>query len=67
MAERGAALVVDLDAADFDTQFNRQLTRLLIDADLRRKLAAASAALCDGQGAARTATAFLQRIRDHAG
>jgi len=66
-AERGAALSVDLNATDFEAQFDRALTRLLIDADLRRKLAAASAELCDGQGAGRTATALLQRIRENAG
>lgn len=63
VAARGAALVVDAGVDDFDAQFDRALTRLLIDADLRRTLAARSSELCDGQGAARTATAFLQRIR----
>jgi spore coat polysaccharide biosynthesis predicted glycosyltransferase SpsG len=66
LAERGAALAVDLSARDFEAQFDRALTRLLIDADLRRRLAAASAEVCDGQGAQRTATAFLQRIRAEA-
>ncbi|CAN7243104.1 UDP-2,4-diacetamido-2,4, 6-trideoxy-beta-L-altropyranose hydrolase [Phenylobacterium sp. LjRoot219] len=64
VATRGAALVVDLNAADFDAQFDRALTRLMVDAELRRSLAARSSELCDGQGAARTATAFLQLIRD---
>lgn len=64
MVERGAALVVDVNAGDFDTQYDRGLTRLLVDPKLRRTLAARSSELCDGQGAARTATAFLQRIRD---
>ena len=63
LAERGAALVVDLGARDFEAQFDRALMRLTLDADLRRRLAAASAEVCDGQGAQRTATAFLQRIR----
>jgi UDP-2,4-diacetamido-2,4,6-trideoxy-beta-L-altropyranose hydrolase len=63
LAERGAALVVDLAAADFEPRFDRALTRLMIDPDLRRSLAATSAALCDGQGAERVAQAFLQRIR----
>jgi UDP-2,4-diacetamido-2,4,6-trideoxy-beta-L-altropyranose hydrolase len=63
MAERGAALVVDVAAPDFEAQFDRALTRLILDADLRRRLAAASAEVCDGQGAQRTATAFLQRMR----
>lgn len=64
IAARGAGLVVDLGAADFEAQFDRALTRLMVDAQLRRSLAARSAELCDGQGAARTATAFLQLIRD---
>jgi UDP-2,4-diacetamido-2,4,6-trideoxy-beta-L-altropyranose hydrolase len=64
LAERGAALVVDLSARDFDAQFDRALTRLLLDAELRRRLAAASAEVCDGLGAQRTATAFLQRLRE---
>jgi UDP-2,4-diacetamido-2,4,6-trideoxy-beta-L-altropyranose hydrolase len=63
LAERGAALVVDFTAVDFDAQFDRAVTRLLIDADLRRSLAARSAELCDGQGAERVATTFLQKIR----
>lgn len=63
VAARGAALVVDAGVPDFDAQFDRGLTRLLIDAELRRTLAARSSELCDGQGAARTATAFLLRIR----
>jgi UDP-2,4-diacetamido-2,4,6-trideoxy-beta-L-altropyranose hydrolase len=63
VATRGAALVVDASVGGFDAQFDRGLTRLLIDAELRRSLAARSSELCDGQGAARTATAFLQRIR----
>jgi UDP-2,4-diacetamido-2,4,6-trideoxy-beta-L-altropyranose hydrolase len=63
LAQRGAALVADLVAPDFEAQFDRALTRLLIDADLRRRLAATSAEVCDGQGAQRTATAFLQGIR----
>lgn len=62
LAARGAALVVDAGSAGFEAQFDRGLTRLLIDDQLRRTLAARSSELCDGQGAARTATAFLQRI-----
>jgi UDP-2,4-diacetamido-2,4,6-trideoxy-beta-L-altropyranose hydrolase len=66
LAERGAALAIDLSAGDFDAQFDRALMRLLLDADLRRRLAAAGAEVCDGQGAQRAATAFLQRIRAEA-
>lgn len=62
LADRGAALVVDLAAGDFEAGFDRGLTKLLVDADLRRKLATASAEVCDGRGAERAATAFLQRI-----
>lgn len=62
VAALGAALVVDLAAADFEAQFDRGLTRLMVDDGLRRTLAERSSELCDGQGAARTATAFLQRI-----
>ena len=62
LAEREAALVVDADATDFDALFDRALTRLTTDAGLRRQLAAASAAICDGQGAPRVAEAFLKMI-----
>lgn len=62
MAEREAALVVDIAAADFDAAFDRALMRLLRDAELRRKLAAASSEVCDGLGAGRTAEALLNLI-----
>jgi len=62
LAARGAALVVDAAAPAFEAQFDRGLTRLMVDGELRRTLAARSSELCDGEGAARTATAFLQRI-----
>jgi len=64
MAALGAALVVDLTAPNFEAQFDRALTRLMVDAQLRRSLAAKSAELCDGQGAGRTASAFLQLLGD---
>lgn len=63
LAEAEAALVVEATAAGFEARFDRALTRLLIDAGLRRELAQRSAALCDGQGAERIAAAFLQKIR----
>jgi UDP-2,4-diacetamido-2,4,6-trideoxy-beta-L-altropyranose hydrolase len=66
MAERGAVLSADLAAADFEVRFDRGLARLLRDGELRRSLARASAELCDGQGAQRTAHAFLSRIRSPA-
>ena len=62
LAEREAALVVDADATDFDALFDRALTRLTTDAALRRQMAAASAEICDGQGAPRVAEAFLKMI-----
>jgi UDP-2,4-diacetamido-2,4,6-trideoxy-beta-L-altropyranose hydrolase len=65
MAERGAALVVDVADADFDAAFDRALIRLLRDADLRRDLARASSEVCDGLGAGRTAEAFLALIAAH--
>jgi UDP-2,4-diacetamido-2,4,6-trideoxy-beta-L-altropyranose hydrolase len=62
MAERGAALVADLADPEFDAAFDRALTRLLRDGELRRSLAARSSEMCDGLGAGRTAEAFLALI-----
>ncbi|MBS0331297.1 MAG: UDP-2,4-diacetamido-2,4,6-trideoxy-beta-L-altropyranose hydrolase [Proteobacteria bacterium] len=62
VAERGAALVVDAAADNFETAFDRALMRLLTDEGLRRGLAAASADLCDGLGAPRAAEVFLKVI-----
>jgi UDP-2,4-diacetamido-2,4,6-trideoxy-beta-L-altropyranose hydrolase len=62
LADRGAALVADLSAPDFEAQFDRALVRLMRDSELRRSLARNGSELCDGQGAARTAAAFLKRI-----
>jgi UDP-2,4-diacetamido-2,4,6-trideoxy-beta-L-altropyranose hydrolase len=62
LADAEAALIIDAAAPDFDDQFDRQLARLLRDAELRVRLAAASAAICDGLGAARVAEAFLKLI-----
>jgi hypothetical protein len=56
------ALVADVADASFEADFDRGLMRLLRDAALRRQLAAASAEVCDGLGAGRTAEAFLQLI-----
>jgi UDP-2,4-diacetamido-2,4,6-trideoxy-beta-L-altropyranose hydrolase len=67
LAERGAALVVDARADDFEPALDRALMRLTTDAALRRQLAAASAELCDGQGAPRVAEAFLKLIAARAG
>lgn len=62
MAERDAAIVVDVADPDFDAAFDRALSRLLRDANLRRDLAARSAEVCDGLGAGRTAETFLKLI-----
>lgn len=62
MADRGAALVVDIADPQFDAAFDRALMRLIRDGDLRRELARASAEVCDGLGAGRTAEAFLALI-----
>jgi UDP-2,4-diacetamido-2,4,6-trideoxy-beta-L-altropyranose hydrolase len=62
MTERAAALVVDAAAADFETKLDWAVMRLLTDANLRRQLAAASAEICDGLGAQRSAEAFLKLI-----
>ena len=67
LAERGAALVLDAAAADFDAALDRALMRLLTDADLRRELAARSAEICDGMGAPRVAEALLALIAARGG
>jgi UDP-2,4-diacetamido-2,4,6-trideoxy-beta-L-altropyranose hydrolase len=67
LADRDAALVADMEAADFETSFDRALMRLMTDGGLRRQLATSSAALCDGQGGPRVAEAFLKLIAGRAG
>jgi UDP-2,4-diacetamido-2,4,6-trideoxy-beta-L-altropyranose hydrolase len=62
MADREAALVVDLADPEFDQSFDRALWNLLRDAELRRDLARKSAEICDGLGAGRTAEALLTLI-----
>ncbi|RAK65602.1 UDP-2,4-diacetamido-2,4,6-trideoxy-beta-L-altropyranose hydrolase [Phenylobacterium kunshanense] len=62
VAERGAALVLDVADPDFEAAFDRAFMRLLRDPALRRNLATSSAALCDGLGAGRTGEAFLNLI-----
>jgi UDP-2,4-diacetamido-2,4,6-trideoxy-beta-L-altropyranose hydrolase len=62
LAERGAALLVDPEAPDFDAVLDKALMRLLTDAKLRRDLAERSAAICDGLGAGRVADVFLRMI-----
>ena len=67
LAERGAALAIELGAADFEAAFDRALMRLLTDAALRRGLAQASAEVCDGLGAPRVAEAFARLIAARGG
>jgi spore coat polysaccharide biosynthesis predicted glycosyltransferase SpsG len=62
LAERGAALTLDIADPAFDASFDRALMRLTTDAALRRQLAEASADLCDGLGAPRVAETFLKLI-----
>lgn len=62
MADREAALVVDVADPEFDRSFDRALWNLLRDADLRRTLARNSAEVCDGLGAGRAAEALLAMI-----
>jgi UDP-2,4-diacetamido-2,4,6-trideoxy-beta-L-altropyranose hydrolase len=62
LGEREAALVVDATAPGFDDAFDRALARLLRDAELRARMAAAAAEVCDGLGAARVAETFLKLI-----
>ncbi len=67
MADREAALVVDVGDPEFDKSFDRALWNLLRDADLRRDLARKSSEICDGLGAGRTAETFLKLIAARAG
>lgn len=62
LADRGAALVVDVETPGFEAAFDRSLMRLTTDAGLRRQLADSSAELCDGLGAPRVAEVFLKMI-----
>jgi UDP-2,4-diacetamido-2,4,6-trideoxy-beta-L-altropyranose hydrolase len=62
LAERDAALAVDIADPEFEAAFDRALSRLLRDEALRRRLSEASAGICDGLGAARVAEAFLKAI-----
>lgn len=62
LAEREAALAVDVNAADFEAAFDRALMRLTRDAALRQQLSQTSATICDGLGATRVAEVFLKLI-----
>ncbi len=60
LADREAALVVDIAQGDFEAALDRVSVRLIRDAACRARLTAASLELCDGLGAERTAGAFLE-------
>jgi spore coat polysaccharide biosynthesis predicted glycosyltransferase SpsG len=58
----GAVERVDARAPDFEAAFDRAFTGLLSSPDRRARLSRASAALCDGRGAARVADALRGMI-----
>ncbi len=62
LAEVDAVLALDVADPDFETAFAAQFSRLLTDPLLRDRLSAASAAVCDGRGAARVAAHVLGMI-----
>jgi UDP-2,4-diacetamido-2,4,6-trideoxy-beta-L-altropyranose hydrolase len=62
LAAADAVLALDVADPDFETAFAAQLSRLLAEPLLRDRLSAASAAVCDGRGAARVAAHFLDVI-----
>jgi UDP-2,4-diacetamido-2,4,6-trideoxy-beta-L-altropyranose hydrolase len=59
MARAGLTLALDVAAPDFEPRLQSAVGQLLADAPLRQGMASATAALCDGQGAARFAEALL--------
>jgi UDP-2,4-diacetamido-2,4,6-trideoxy-beta-L-altropyranose hydrolase len=63
LARADAVLALEVAAPDFKTAFRTDLLRLLTDPPLRDRLSAASAAVCDGRGAARVAERFLGLVR----
>jgi len=68
LAEADAVLALDVADPDFEAAFAVEFSRLLADPALRDRLSTASAAVCDGRGAARVAERFLGLItRDQAG
>ena len=62
LAGADAVLALDVADPDFETAFAGELSRLLAEPLLRDRLSAASAAVCDGRGAARVAAHFLDVI-----
>ncbi|KRA61900.1 UDP-2,4-diacetamido-2,4,6-trideoxy-beta-L-altropyranose hydrolase [Caulobacter sp. Root655] len=65
LAGADAVLALDVAAPDFAAAFAADLQRLVADPLLRDRLSAASAAVCDGRGAARVAARFLAVIASH--
>jgi UDP-2,4-diacetamido-2,4,6-trideoxy-beta-L-altropyranose hydrolase len=65
LAGAGAVLAVDASTPDFPAALARTFDALQAP-ELRRRLAAASHALCDGRGAGRVAEALLARVRVNA-
>lgn len=63
LAEADAVLALDVADPDFETAFAAQLSRLLAKPLLRDRLSTASAAVCDGRGAARVAAHFLALLQ----
>lgn len=65
LAEAGAVIALDA-AAEFDTRFDAAAARLIGEEGLRRRLSSAASRVCDGEGADRTADAFLALVRRRA-
>jgi UDP-2,4-diacetamido-2,4,6-trideoxy-beta-L-altropyranose hydrolase len=63
MARDGLILMADAAAPDFADQLGGAIRRLASDPALRRSMADATAALCDGMGAARFAETLLSAHR----
>lgn len=64
LAEAGA--VVALDIAEFEDRFDGAAARILGEEPLRKRLSAAAARVCDGQGAGRVAGRLLDLLRRRA-
>lgn len=62
LAEADAVLALDVAEPGFEAAFATEFSRLLADPALRDRLSTASAAVCDGRGAARAAAHFLDLI-----
>jgi UDP-2,4-diacetamido-2,4,6-trideoxy-beta-L-altropyranose hydrolase len=62
LAEADAVLALDVSDPDFEPAFAEAFSRLLAEPLLRDRLSAASAAVCDGRGAARVAAHLLDVI-----